>query len=366
MQPYKIINKNSDLEIISSNSEKIISSLTDVMNKFNIKNNFMIFDFLKCKGLAISSLLSILIILPFYGIANICQLMRCGIKRLDIEGQKDVFYDVKNNEFIDRRKLLLLHVKRFMYLISNNKNLKSLKTTALIFDDTLLEKTGKKIEKISYVNDHVSHRTILGYKLLVCGFWDGESFIPVDFSLHREKGTKHEKYIKDYHIAAKNVEKQRYTVSKIQKTFEKDKQKFTENLEKYNNKPNKTNKLSYEKAELKYKNSEKQLSESKKFLLKYESEKTQAYNDLKRYYSKGYLFGLTTQERQEQFKKAVSTKSHGFKRRKEADNDKISIMLEMLCRVVKYGFRVGQKCYYSSFKNGTTINCNPSRCLLLV
>ncbi len=57
MQQHEGINKNSDLEIITSNSEKLVSSLTDVMAKFNVKQNFSIFDFLKCKGLAVSSLL---------------------------------------------------------------------------------------------------------------------------------------------------------------------------------------------------------------------------------------------------------------------------------------------------------------------
>ena len=38
------------------------------------------------------------------------------------------------------------------------------------------------------MHDHVTGRYIFGYKLLVCGYWDGNNFIPVDFSLHRERG----------------------------------------------------------------------------------------------------------------------------------------------------------------------------------
>jgi hypothetical protein len=138
------------------------------MKKFNIKANFSLFNCIKTKVIAVSSLLSILLILPFYGVANICHLMRCGLKAFDFESKDDPFYDIKNNEFIDWRKLLLLHFKRFRYLISNDINLKTLKITALLFDDTTLEKTGKVMEKISYVNNHVTGRSILGYKLLVC------------------------------------------------------------------------------------------------------------------------------------------------------------------------------------------------------
>ena len=62
------------------------------------------------------------------------------------------------------------------------------KIRALIFDDSPLEKTGVKIEGVSKIHDHVTGRFILGYKILVCGYWDGDNFIPIDFSLHRERG----------------------------------------------------------------------------------------------------------------------------------------------------------------------------------
>jgi hypothetical protein len=337
MQQNKIIKKNSDLEIMISDTKKLISSLTDIMNKFNIKINLKIFDFLKCKGLAVSSILSILLILPFYGIATISELMKCGLKKLDFEGKKDVFYDIKNNEFIDWRKLLLLHVKRFRYLIKNNINLISNKITALIFDDTTIEKSGKKIEKVCLVNDHVTRRFILGYKLLVCGFWDGESFIPIDFSLHREKGKKQDDYIKNYKNAVKNCKKQSIQISKLQKSIEKQKEKLVNRKEKLIYKQNKINELNYKKAEQKLDDIENRFKENQNTLQKLEQEKKQAYQELKGYYSKGLLYGLTTKERKEQFKKLVSVKSHGFKRRKESDKDKITSMLEILGRVVKYG-----------------------------
>jgi len=38
------------------------------------------------------------------------------------------------------------------------------------------------------MHDHVTDNFLFGYKILVCGYWDGNNFIPVDFSLHRERG----------------------------------------------------------------------------------------------------------------------------------------------------------------------------------
>ena len=63
----------------------------------------------------------------------------------------------------------------------------------LIIDDSDLPKTGKYIEKVSGIWDHVSSRYILGFKLLAMGYWDGASFIPLDFSLHREGGKNADK-----------------------------------------------------------------------------------------------------------------------------------------------------------------------------
>ena len=63
----------------------------------------------------------------------------------------------------------------------------------LILDDSSLPKTGRYIEKVSRIWDHVLNRCILGYKLLVMGYWDGLSFIPLDFSLHRERGKNADK-----------------------------------------------------------------------------------------------------------------------------------------------------------------------------
>ena len=44
------------------------------------------------------------------------------------------------------------------------------------------------MENISRVYDHVSGRCVLGFKLLLLAVSDGISTLPVDFSLHREKG----------------------------------------------------------------------------------------------------------------------------------------------------------------------------------
>ena len=48
------------------------------------------------------------------------------------------------------------------------------------------KKSGKTIEGISRVNNHVKGGFAFGFKLLLLGFFDGKMLIPADFSLHRE------------------------------------------------------------------------------------------------------------------------------------------------------------------------------------
>lgn len=54
-------------------------------------------------------------------------------------------------------------------------------TTCFIIDDTVLEKSGVRMEGISRVFDHMKGRCVLGYKLLLCAFFDGKTTIPFDF-----------------------------------------------------------------------------------------------------------------------------------------------------------------------------------------
>jgi hypothetical protein len=115
-----------------------------------------------------------------------------------------VFYRIKNNPSINWRFILYLFAGKFVK-ITGKENTGEPGVKCLIFDDTTIEKTGKLIEKASYVWDHVQNRCILGFKLLVMGYWDGVSFIPLDFSLHREKG-KNKK--KPFGLRPKHMRKQ--------------------------------------------------------------------------------------------------------------------------------------------------------------
>jgi len=338
MQQNKITKDFSELKIIISDSEKMTSSLTDVMKVFNLKKYFSLFNQLKSKGIKVSNLLNILVLLPFYNVASIYSLYTSGIKTPDFIGQKDAYYDIKNNENINWRQLLISLSKRFRYLVNKSTNLISNGTTAIIFDDSLLEKTGKKIEKVGFVNDHVSGRFILGFKLLVCGFWDGASIIPLDFSLHREKGSKQGKLQKEYKKAQNNLLTTEKLLEKAQSTLKIKEEQLIKAQYSIDNKQGKSNQTKYDKSKLSFDKAKNNLDILQKELSVNKNISIEAKQKIKRYYAKDKLFGLTTKERQAQHKKEVAKRSCGNIRRRETDIDKISSMLKMLKRVVKSGF----------------------------
>lgn len=339
MQLNKSTNNISEIKEFAYDCEQLTNSLAGVMSKFKLKTQLSIFDVLKSKGLAISDIVSILVLLPFFGVASVHAMVKSGIKSLDLNGaKKDVYYDVKNNEFIDWRMLLLLHAKRLRYLLSKREGLLIEGVKALVFDDTPIQKTGKKTERVGIMHDHVSGGYILGYKLLVCGFWDGGSFIPLDFSFHREKGHRNDDLIKVFKKTKKALEKASLTVLRCNESVSKKKAKLNEFIAEYESNPIKTNNIKLGRATDSFNKIASKLvlctQEKAEKVREFESAKKK----LKQFYKDGKLFGLTNKERKEQYKKIVTKDSCGYTRRRELDKGKISVLLEMLNRAVKNGF----------------------------
>jgi hypothetical protein len=151
---------------------------------------------IKFKGSSVSDIISVLTLFPFMAISTVNSFMLSRFKQL-IDAQKDAFFRLKNNEEYNWRNLHYLFAKRFKKLNTHHDDRdvsESSKTPqCLIVDDSLIPKAGRKIEFIGKVFDHVIKDWVLGFKLLLLTFWDGNSLIPLDFSYHSEKG-KNKKY----------------------------------------------------------------------------------------------------------------------------------------------------------------------------
>jgi predicted nucleic acid-binding Zn finger protein len=204
MLQSKDINKISELKIGFTprwlEPDFILSSL----KCFSFSATCKCLNPLKKRGYSFESIFSCLISLPFLGIHTIHSFTGSVMAR-HVEARKDVFYRLKNNPGICWRMILWLFSIKFIRLVKTQNQNKSNSPRCLIIDDSMLDKTGRYIEKVSRMFDHVSKRFILGFKLLVMGYWDGTSFIPFDFSLHREKGSNKDK---PYGLKKKEYRKQ--------------------------------------------------------------------------------------------------------------------------------------------------------------
>ncbi len=187
MQKYKKIELCGS---ILADGEKTAFSIHKTLELFRIRRTGKFFDSVKRCGVSFSSILPVLLLMPFYGLFSISSLIMNNFhKSKTLSCGKTTIYDLKNNEKIAWRSLLIIISLRFKSL-SETVQETSERIKALIIDDSTLEKLGKTIEYSSRVYDHVSHTYVFGYKILVMGYWDGAGFHPIDFSLHRERANK--------------------------------------------------------------------------------------------------------------------------------------------------------------------------------
>ncbi len=179
----------SEINKYCSKQNILLNTFGDVLKEFNLKYINDLLSKSKSKGENSAKIFQILFVLQYFDLKNIRNLY-LSKKSQCIDFKKDVFYDFMKNEKIDWRRIMSLFTKQLFRIIQKKSvDVNEVKTpTFFIVDDTLVEKSGKTIEKIGKVFDHCTRTYRIGMKLLTLGFWDGTSFIPLDMSIHNEPG----------------------------------------------------------------------------------------------------------------------------------------------------------------------------------
>jgi len=339
MQHNKDTKKVEQIEKISQNRDDITHSITNVMNKFGVKSVLKPFDVLKRSGALVSTITMSLIILPFIAKGSVWNLFSNGLNK-DDDGKKDSFYELKNNSKISWRTLLFGIAKRFQVLVSSSYDKNTKLIRALIIDDTTAAKTGKYIEGTGYVHDHVSGRFVLGFKILVSGYWDGVSFIPIDFSIHREKRNGELKKVQNRIKKKKNQIKQLQDykkeivtrIDKIRKQIKQLKTLIKKRASKTRQKQLLAKTQSLENNQNRLAGTEQKIEEQRQKLYFLEN----TYYELQKQSGK---CGLKANEYSKQFKKQRQRNTAGYKRKKEIDSNKIDSAISMIKRALRKGFQ---------------------------
>ncbi|MFW6145645.1 MAG: transposase [bacterium] len=331
----KSTNNLGEFQKFIDSDSKMGMCLEDTIGFFDIKRIFGQFESVKQRGIRVTVIMTALLVMLFYRSRNIHSYFSQQYgKKTDREGSKNPYYDLLGNEHINWRSILYLFAKRYLSL-SGRIASHSVKTRALIFDDSPIEKSGKKIEAVSKMHDHVTGRFIFGYKLLVCGYWDGNNFIPVDFSLHRERGSELDR-AREKRNRARRKFRQAEVAYQDHRAKHLEKRAVLNSLRDTGSKNSSV--LEYEKQKKRVSRSKKEQAKLRKRMKLAQAILEEKEEVVKIKEKQAPLYGLTPTQRRKQYSKNRDKATPGYQRRSEADMSKTQSVINMLSRAVRRGF----------------------------
>jgi hypothetical protein len=158
-------------DVLQNNGYSIDTIIFNVMKTFKLKTLCHHVNFQKRDGYSASEIITLIVMLPLMLLNSVNSFYKSEFQKVTVM-KKDTIYRLKNNEKMPWRALLMAIAKQFQHLVNPQKEIAE--KSAFILDDTANAKTGRKIEKISIIFDHVAGRkgTKLGFKNLTLGLFD--------------------------------------------------------------------------------------------------------------------------------------------------------------------------------------------------
>ena len=186
------LDKICELSKFLCEKESLGQRIVSVGREFRLSNIMQMAGITKEQGVPCSVLLLYLLLIRILEVSVFCFYKEKWYGLLDEGVGKNSFYRFLTNASYNWRSLLLGVAKQFLRIVERRGGETGDVPDFYIVDDTTLEKTGHHFEGLSRVHDHTSGRHVLGYKMLTLSYCDGKSTIPLDCSLHREKGKKND------------------------------------------------------------------------------------------------------------------------------------------------------------------------------
>jgi len=160
------------------------SRVNNFLSKYKIGKILKNSNFCKQKGISCFIIFKFIFLLVFTG-KNLYRTLQSGVDRGKPE--KDAVYRFLNSFRYNWRKFLLILCSTIIKetigpLTSNSRK------NVLILDDSLYSRNrSKAVELLARVKDHVENRYVRGFRMLTLGWSDGNTFLPVAFSLLSSK-----------------------------------------------------------------------------------------------------------------------------------------------------------------------------------
>ena len=137
----------------------------------------------KEKGIDTMTLLLWIVLVPFLKKPMTSLWLSKHVSK-ELDAKKDTYYRFLNNERFNWRKLIYKLATKVIAQADQTP----LEQKVIIADDTISNKTGKKMELVSYHFDHKEHRNTLSYQCLQIVYHNGIQFFPPGYGfLHIPK-----------------------------------------------------------------------------------------------------------------------------------------------------------------------------------
>ncbi|MDF9410097.1 transposase [Pelotomaculum isophthalicicum JI] len=171
----------------NSNENQTNFQIGNFLKRYHVSRLLRQSNFDKEKGFSCFHIFRFIFILVFTG-KNLYRFLHMN-HAID-QPEKDTIYRFLNSTRYNWRKFLLtlstLIIKETVSLLTSAERVK-----VLIFDDSLFSRNrSKAVELLAKVYDHTEKRYMRGFRMLTLGWSDGNTFLPLSFSLLSSENEK--------------------------------------------------------------------------------------------------------------------------------------------------------------------------------
>ncbi len=167
-----------EIDVYLKNGRNVFDSKIDsAFQSLKIKSWLCYANIKKQEGYHAGQLLFILFMLPLFQLKTVHSF--CRKQWLQWSScKKDSYYRFKKNPRYRWRTFMNFVNREIFNKIELHK--KSQKDLCFVIDDTILQKTGKKIENATYIYDHMLGRSVMGFCIVTIGLFTGNAFYHLD------------------------------------------------------------------------------------------------------------------------------------------------------------------------------------------
>jgi len=161
-------------QFLSKERALLDTDIADLFNEFKLSKLLKDCNIKKRCGHSVPRIVYDLFFVPFLLLSNVYLFVHTQYEKA--ASVKNRYYRLLENARFNWRLFVMKISKTAHQTINSSIPINEL---FYVLDDTITEVSGKLVEGASYIYDHVSGKSVLGFQKLVLGIFNGAQFIPV-------------------------------------------------------------------------------------------------------------------------------------------------------------------------------------------